>query len=680
MSLLYSMCHSNFQKLKGSQRKREFFDVINKHKNCYLIHYARSNCFIETWSFVFSDVMMQLNCLSGVSTASDVVSTNSGASQSQTSKLLDQPEPSSLPTHCENSGFSSVLIKWRPYNTAKHPAFEPSTVSGENDQTSEDEDYRPFTPPPPRERLSYTRYQLALLNGIYQEVRYPNGTQKQLIAKRVGITREQVKIWFQNRRRKDVVTKGVKSKSSKPDNSNDATGSPAVPSPDIQVSSDHSSEGFNKLGDDQCNQSSQNTPIDTKHQNPNCDTKQQNKYVVGDDTTETSPDNRDSYSQSCSTSSVSQLVTPIVLRSMIVELKKFNNEYLKLKKSKKKRKKSKGTKPLVAVKTKLSSLPSFSSLSSCQAPRLFQNYDMLAPPNKCLNPTVNTTLHASETSAFCNPRSHSSSNKRLWDHANSTDYLQPYCSPESLGSPPDISPHSISMSAVGSVPSNSLSRTPIHEQTHKDSNSSFDLQSPPMTSVAHLTTASLDHTISAKRQLHTVMAPQATHLSTQIAPQATQPSTHLSHLLHRHDMGFSTSAMMSDSNNIFQPSPAVPQPLSLQRHHTSHFPSINRVYPFPLAAEPPVMLSNICQTSVMLSSISQTESYLHHPAWHSLSSSPTTVSTGLLLPENSYRPLLISSLNNPYFSPTYSSSQSSTGWPPSQTLTSDLNNNQFTQL
>ena len=53
---------------------------------------------------------------------------------------------------------------------------------------------RPFTPPPPRERLSYTRYQLELLNGIYDEVRYPNSTQKQLIAKRVGITREQVKV------------------------------------------------------------------------------------------------------------------------------------------------------------------------------------------------------------------------------------------------------------------------------------------------------------------------------------------------------------------------------------------------------------------------------------------------------------------------------------------------------
>ena len=51
-----------------------------------------------------------------------------------------------------------------------------------------------LTPPPPRERLSYTRYQLELLNGIYISVRYPNSVQKQLIAKRVGISREQVKV------------------------------------------------------------------------------------------------------------------------------------------------------------------------------------------------------------------------------------------------------------------------------------------------------------------------------------------------------------------------------------------------------------------------------------------------------------------------------------------------------
>ena len=52
----------------------------------------------------------------------------------------------------------------------------------------------PVSPPPPKERFSYTRYQLELLNGIFDDVKYPNSVQKQLIAKRVGITRDQVKV------------------------------------------------------------------------------------------------------------------------------------------------------------------------------------------------------------------------------------------------------------------------------------------------------------------------------------------------------------------------------------------------------------------------------------------------------------------------------------------------------
>ncbi|XP_074655008.1 uncharacterized protein LOC141908738 [Tubulanus polymorphus] len=72
---------------------------------------------------------------------------------------------------------------------------------------------RTVTPPLPqqkpqrknRERVSYTRYQLEILNHIYESVKYPNTVQKQILAHRLGIKREQVKIWFQNRRRKDIV-------------------------------------------------------------------------------------------------------------------------------------------------------------------------------------------------------------------------------------------------------------------------------------------------------------------------------------------------------------------------------------------------------------------------------------------------------------------------------------------
>lgn len=54
-------------------------------------------------------------------------------------------------------------------------------------------------------KLSYTVYQLELLNAIYSNMKYPNSVQKTLIAKLIGITRDQVKIWFQNRRRKDTL-------------------------------------------------------------------------------------------------------------------------------------------------------------------------------------------------------------------------------------------------------------------------------------------------------------------------------------------------------------------------------------------------------------------------------------------------------------------------------------------
>ncbi len=45
-------------------------------------------------------------------------------------------------------------------------------------------------------KLSYTPYQLELLNSIYKDMKYPNSVQKTLVAKRIGITRDQVKVRF----------------------------------------------------------------------------------------------------------------------------------------------------------------------------------------------------------------------------------------------------------------------------------------------------------------------------------------------------------------------------------------------------------------------------------------------------------------------------------------------------
>ena len=43
-------------------------------------------------------------------------------------------------------------------------------------------------------KLSYTAYQLELLNAIYTDMKYPNSVQKTLVAKLIGITRDQVKV------------------------------------------------------------------------------------------------------------------------------------------------------------------------------------------------------------------------------------------------------------------------------------------------------------------------------------------------------------------------------------------------------------------------------------------------------------------------------------------------------
>ena len=48
-----------------------------------------------------------------------------------------------------------------------------------------------------------------MLNEIFKEHRYPNSVQKTLIAKYIGVSRDQIRIWFQNKRRKvQLIHKG----------------------------------------------------------------------------------------------------------------------------------------------------------------------------------------------------------------------------------------------------------------------------------------------------------------------------------------------------------------------------------------------------------------------------------------------------------------------------------------
>ncbi|UJR36052.1 hypothetical protein I4U23_028789 [Adineta vaga] len=60
-------------------------------------------------------------------------------------------------------------------------------------------------------RLQYTLRQRWLLNEIFEYVPYPNSIQKNVIADRIGASREQIRIWFQNRRR--IAVQGHRSSS-----------------------------------------------------------------------------------------------------------------------------------------------------------------------------------------------------------------------------------------------------------------------------------------------------------------------------------------------------------------------------------------------------------------------------------------------------------------------------------
>ncbi len=61
----------------------------------------------------------------------------------------------------------------------------------------------------PQNRANYTRHQLIMLNEIFKKHTYPNSLQKTLIAKYIGVSRDQIRIWFQNKRRKiQLINKG----------------------------------------------------------------------------------------------------------------------------------------------------------------------------------------------------------------------------------------------------------------------------------------------------------------------------------------------------------------------------------------------------------------------------------------------------------------------------------------
>lgn len=135
----------------------------------------------------------------------------SGASLNCDCNPLPLPSACTLPS----SGYQSPSACYNP-----HPSFHFYQVPLEQRARG----YLPFClveePPSPqsRYRTLYTRRQLEILEGVFSEKKYVTLEERNRIAKDIGVSEKQVRMWFQNRRTKmkrlasrEVETEGLKS-------------------------------------------------------------------------------------------------------------------------------------------------------------------------------------------------------------------------------------------------------------------------------------------------------------------------------------------------------------------------------------------------------------------------------------------------------------------------------------
>ncbi|XP_025103631.1 homeotic protein ocelliless-like isoform X2 [Pomacea canaliculata] len=517
-----------------------------------------------------------------------------------------------------------------------------NATDDDDDEDDDDDDSRPFTPPPPRGRLSYTRYQLELLNGIYQEVRYPNTVQKQLIAKRVGITREQVKIWFQNRRRKDVVGSraGNRDAATAEKSTNDSTSATR----DAIISTTASSR------------STSPSVCSKEEDSPDAEGASDMLYVGNGAT----GDNRAGHEADLRGANVgktaSRMVPEVVMRSVISELGRFSSDKLKSKKNKRKnRLKQRGRTPssssssagggsgggggvpvrftpggMVAGEASDGSVHARSSLS-----RLFCPYDMVAPPNKVtptafLNTAANRFYHSYGSSAFSSPRD-----------------IRPDSLPPGGGMAcmPNLEGVGLSPGMGGAVPSDAS-----HHHHHHPVLSGLGMAGVGLMPVGQPPGTGAHEGLPV--------------LSDMLGPHH-----------HRHPLDSSTLGReVRESSSQPHPAEDASENRSTTHHHNHLSPfnmssssapslSMNRVFPFPIFADPPIVLSNL----------NQHESLRGHSSWPAL---PPTHLNPMSTLDESYKPVLISSITNPF----YTHSSPTPHWPIQHTAPDSSSAGGFTQL
>ncbi|UJR33884.1 hypothetical protein I4U23_021305 [Adineta vaga] len=174
-----------------------------------------------------SPLQLDTNCFNATSHYQSSYYTNNSSTWSPSSSLLC---PSNMTATNYQPTFAPVALQ----SIENYCTIEPFYPSGsEPIASSSDMSFYPSSvplpppshlPPPdnfiisssssstmmlPQNRANYTRHQLVMLNEIYKKHKYPNSLQKTLIAKYIGVSRDQIRIWFQNKRRKvQLITKG----------------------------------------------------------------------------------------------------------------------------------------------------------------------------------------------------------------------------------------------------------------------------------------------------------------------------------------------------------------------------------------------------------------------------------------------------------------------------------------
>ncbi|XP_012938047.1 uncharacterized protein LOC101846212 [Aplysia californica] len=533
-------------------------------------------------------------------------------------------------------------------------------------------------------------------------------------------------IWFQNRRRKDVVTKGSNHKPDVKDSNSSTTISSG--SAADATGSENTDPVDDKSATDICGRVDDGVRESTTTDKPPS-LSGNNASEYGGPSSLVSNDSVGSSSQTDQWGSIttgaaqtaaddptlsqSSMVSPVVLRSMIAELNKFDNEYLKQKKSKKKSR-SKPSRHSSVVPSK--ALSNVSSL--CKNQKLFQRYDMVAPPNKVtptafLNTSANRFKHAGGTSAFQNPREnrtlHTGSSLSINDafsgypglpapsSMEGTDLLQQRPSLDlasahlissSLSLPSPTNPQGslanfFHSAAVSAAPHSLTTQPPIYENLPVLSDLLGSYKNHSSNVAAAVAHRQLEHSLLSSPQGPLPPSGLTTNLFG-LSLASNGPGSVAG--------GSSSSSISGDSAKSpasdipFSPPPSQ-HPLSIHPNQTNPF-NLNRVFPFPLIAEPPAMLS----------SLRQSELFRPHPQWPPPTSPLRTQTSGssvyglaasgsVSVDDDPYRPLLISSLSNPYFSPSsasYSLPSSSAftsqplNWP--SPLSSDPTAHNYTQL